>query len=72
MRWNDPRKSGNVEDKRGFPGKAVGGGIGGIVLLIIVLVMNATGNGSVLNGGGNGTGTGSILDQNSQLTPEEE
>ena len=41
MRWRNPRKSGNVEDRRGMrvPMKAVGGGIGGLILLIIVVLL---------------------------------
>jgi uncharacterized protein len=72
MRWRDPRKSDNVEDRRGMriPGRAVGGGIGGLILLIIVIVLNATNNGSILNGGD--TNTGSSFNQGSQLSPEEE
>jgi uncharacterized protein len=51
MRWRNPRKSGNVEDRRGMkvPMKAVGGGIGGLILLIIVVLLGGD-PGSVLPG----------------------
>ena len=51
MRWRNPRKSGNVEDRRGMrvPMKAVGGGIGGLILLIIIALLGGD-PGSVLPG----------------------
>jgi uncharacterized protein len=72
MRWRDPRKSGNVEDRRGMriPGKAVGGGIGGLIVLIIVMILGGN-PGDVLNGGNN-TNTASYNDQGNQLSEEEE
>jgi predicted metalloprotease len=40
MRWIGREQSGNVEDRRGMGGKlAVGGGIGGIVVLILSLLL---------------------------------
>ena len=37
MRWEDERRSENVEDRRGMrPGRAVGGGIGTIVVVLII------------------------------------
>lgn len=52
MRWRNPRKSSNVEDRRGgsigLPIKAIGGGIGGLVLLIITVLLG-TDPGAILN-----------------------
>ncbi len=40
MRWSGRERSGNVEDRRGMGGKvAIGGGIGGVVILILSLIM---------------------------------
>jgi uncharacterized protein len=39
MRWIGRQGSGNVEDRRGMGGLAVGGGIGGIVIVILALLM---------------------------------
>ncbi|MBX3450078.1 MAG: neutral zinc metallopeptidase [Planctomycetaceae bacterium] len=41
MRWQGGRQSGNVEDRRGTPGRPVmaGGGIGMLVLIIIVILL---------------------------------
>ena len=65
MRWRNPRKSDNIEDRRGMriPGKAVGGGIGGIILLIIFMLSGGN-PGDVLNGGNTNSGN--------QLSEEEE
>ena len=43
MRWRGGRQSENVEDRRGISGggMAIGGGLGGIVLLVIALLMGA-------------------------------
>ena len=41
MKWQGRQGSGNVEDRRGMSrggGIAVGGGIGGIVILLIVML----------------------------------
>ncbi|HJU34511.1 MAG TPA: neutral zinc metallopeptidase [Nitrososphaera sp.] len=55
MRWRNPRRSGNIEDRRGMrvPVKAVGGGIVGLVLLIITLVLGGGDPGSIFNDGTN-------------------
>jgi hypothetical protein len=48
-----PPKGGNIEDRRGMgvPMKAVGGGIGGLILLIIRLVLSSGGDpGTIFNG----------------------
>lgn len=43
MRWREGRQSQNVEDRRGMSrgGMAIGGGLGGIVILIIALLLGA-------------------------------
>lgn len=43
MRWRGDRQSENVEDRRGVSrgGMAIGGGLGGIVLLVIALLLGA-------------------------------
>ncbi|MEK6324001.1 MAG: neutral zinc metallopeptidase [Acidobacteriota bacterium] len=43
MLWKDRRQSDNVEDRRGISrgGMAVGGGLGGIVVLVIALLLGA-------------------------------
>jgi uncharacterized protein len=38
MRWLGRQGSGNVEDRRGMGGLAVGGGIGGVIILILSLL----------------------------------
>jgi predicted metalloprotease len=51
MRWRNPRRSGNIEDRRGMrvPMKAVGGGIGGLILLILVLLLGGGDPGMIFN-----------------------
>ena len=51
MRWRNPRRSGNIEDRRGMrvPMKAVGGGIGGLILLVITLLLNGGDLGMIFN-----------------------
>ncbi len=39
MRWTGRQGSGNVQDRRGMGGLAVGGGIGGIIVVILGLLM---------------------------------
>ncbi|MCM3900920.1 MAG: zinc metallopeptidase [Pyrinomonadaceae bacterium] len=43
MRWRESRQSENVEDRRGMSrgGMAIGGGLGGIVILVIALLLGA-------------------------------
>lgn len=43
MRWREGRQSQNVEDRRGMSrgGMAIGGGLGGIVILVIALLLGA-------------------------------
>lgn len=53
MRWIGRRESGNVVDRRGMGGLAVGGGITGIIALIATLLFGGD-IGSMLNGGGGG------------------
>jgi len=66
MRWRNPRRSDNVEQRSGIPAKAIGGGIGGLILLIIALAFGVN-PGDVINGG---TGSSSI-DQGTPLSEEE-
>ena len=58
MRWQDLRRSDNVEDRRGLrlPGDAVGGGLGLVVVVIIALVAGVDPR-QLLQGVGAGTGT---------------
>lgn len=51
MRWRNPRRSGNIEDRRGMrvPMKAVGGGIGGLILLIITLLLSGGDPNTIFN-----------------------
>ena len=39
MRWQGGRQSGNVEDRRGMGGVAVGGGIGTVLIAIVVMLL---------------------------------
>ena len=42
MRWRGRRESSNVEDRRGMGGRvAIGGGLGGIVILVLALLFGA-------------------------------
>src|SRR4029078_2166164 len=43
MLWRGQRQSGNVEDRRGMGGGglAIGGGLGGIVILVLALLLGA-------------------------------
>lgn len=44
MRWRDQRQSDNIEDQRGSGGRrglAIGGGLGGIVVLVLALLFGA-------------------------------
>lgn len=55
MRWQDLRRSGNVEDRRGSRAPlAVGGGVGAVVLALLVMLLGGD-PGTVLN---SGTGAG--------------
>ena len=49
MKWQGRRSSGNLEDRRGVSGKqvAVGGGIIGVILLVIIMFMG--GDSSIIN-----------------------
>jgi predicted metalloprotease len=50
MRWRRGRRSTNIEDRRGagLPMKAIGGGIGGLIVLVIALLLGAD-PGAILN-----------------------
>src|SRR5688572_16698755 len=69
MRWKLPKRSPNVEDRRGMrvPMKAVGGGIGGLILLIIMIFLG----GGDLGGNFGGTSPASF-NQGTPLSAEEE
>ena len=43
MRWRGRRQSENIEDRRGFGGRgiAIGGGLGGLVILLLALLLGA-------------------------------
>ena len=44
MRWRDQRQSDNIEDRRGISRGgigAIGGGLGGILILVLALIFNA-------------------------------
>jgi predicted metalloprotease len=68
MRWRNPRRSGNVEDRRGMrvPMKAVGGGIGGLVLLIIMVLLGGGGDSGTIF---NDRGTNNNIDFNDPNSP---
>ncbi|HEX8284039.1 MAG TPA: neutral zinc metallopeptidase [Pyrinomonadaceae bacterium] len=55
MRLGGQRESGNVEDRRGIGGGglAVGGGLGGVVIVVLALLFGVD-PGQILNGGGAG------------------
>jgi predicted metalloprotease len=61
MRWIGRQGSGNVEDRRGMGGLAVGGGIGGIIVLIISFLL-----------GGNPLDSINVGTQQSQTTTAEQ
>ena len=69
MRWKDGRRSGNVEDRRGarLSGKAKGGGIGLLVLVLVGLFFGIDPS-LILQLGGNATGPAV---QESQYVPTE-
>jgi predicted metalloprotease len=68
MRWRNPRRSGNIEERSGsVPMKAVGGGIGGLIILIIAVVLGVN-PGDVINGG---TNTATDQYQGTPLSAEE-
>ena len=51
MRWRNPLRSGNIEDRRGMrvPMKAIGGGIGGLIVLILTLLLSGGDPGVIFN-----------------------
>jgi uncharacterized protein len=51
MRWRNPRRSGNIEDRRGMrvPMKAIGGGIGGLIVLILALLLSGSDPGVIFD-----------------------
>ncbi len=75
MKWRGRRGSANVEDRRGSgggKGLAVGGGLGGIVLILIVTFLGGD-PGILLDGmGGNGSGSSSTGEPYQATEQEEE
>lgn len=68
MRWREGRESTNIDDRRGrrVPMRAVGGGIGGIIVLVLALLLGVD-PGAVLDGGTNtGVGPAPSLTQEEQ------
>jgi uncharacterized protein len=58
MKWMGRAGSGNVEDRRGMGGKlAIGGGLGGVVVLILTLLFGNISPGDLENIGVNSTST---------------
>src|SRR5687768_13145391 len=57
MRWEDLRRSGNVEDRRGMrvPGGIAGGGIGTIVMVLIISWVTGANPLTLLQMAGGGT-----------------
>jgi predicted metalloprotease len=68
MQWRGRSGSGNVEDRRGMGGLAVGGGIGGVVVLILSLLFGGDLS-SVIN---TDTDNQSAPQQSSQSRPDDE
>ncbi|HEY7733560.1 MAG TPA: neutral zinc metallopeptidase [Nitrososphaera sp.] len=71
MRWREGRKSSNIEDRRGhrMPMKAVGGGIGGLIVLVLAVMLGVD-PGTVLNDstlGGPGFDSASISEEDREL-----
>lgn len=77
MRWRNPRRSENIEDRRGMrvPMKAIGGGVGGLILLIITLLLSGGGDpGTIFNDNTNigvNTPSSSYYDGTTPISEEE-
>ena len=71
MRWQDMRRSGNVEDRRALGGKTVAGGAGGIfALALVVYLLGGDPSSLVMEGISRTIQTSS--NYQSQLTPEQQ
>ena len=72
MLWKGRRESGNVEDRRGIGGGglAVGGGLGGIVLLVVALLFGVDPRTLLDQSQGGGPSTGTQTSR--QVNPEED
>src|SRR6187549_3842038 len=69
MRWIGRQGSGNVEDRRGMGGRlAIGGGLGGVIILIISLLL---GNNPLEDGTGD-YGNAYQEQPSAATTPEED
>ncbi|HJU95166.1 MAG TPA: neutral zinc metallopeptidase [Nitrososphaera sp.] len=76
MRWRNPRRSENIEDRRGMrvPMKAIGGGVGGLILLIITLLLSGGDPGTIFNDNTNigvNTPSSSYYDGTTPISEEE-
>ncbi len=69
MRWEDQRRSDNVEDRRGMrvPGGVAGGGIGTIVIVLIVSFLTGTNPLTLLQMAGGAGGGGEAPAQQGQV-----
>lgn len=70
MQWMGRKQSGNVEDRRGFGGGglAIGGGVGGIVIMLIISFLTGKNPMDMINSGGDQQ----AVNQTQQTTPEED
>ena len=68
MRWRNPRRSENVQDRRGMRVPIVGGGIAGLIILVITVLLGGD-PGAILN---EGTNSASNLDGTSMSSEEEQ
>jgi uncharacterized protein len=73
MRWRDQRQSTNVEDRRGMGGRtlAVGGGLGGLVVVILYLLLGGNLSDKGAPDLGLTTDSSGVPSANRALTPEE-
>jgi predicted metalloprotease len=71
MRLDDAPESGNVEDRRGMGSKlAIGGGVGGTLLLVLGLIFGVDLGGGKQPGGGGGGGDGPPPDKETKVFAE--
>jgi len=73
MRWRDQRQSTNVEDRRGMGGRtlAVGGGLGGLVVVILYLLLGGNLSDKGAPDLGLTTDSSGVPSAGRALTPEE-
>ncbi len=71
MRWQDLRRSSNIEDRRGMGGKTVVGGAGGVfAMALVVYLMGGDPTSLIMEGVGRTIATSQT--HQSQLTPEQQ